>query len=63
MAGKQPTHTVRAKTGRKDDDGNDIFFQVGVAWPFANGKGFSMKVNALPVGFDGNLLLTENKDE
>lgn len=61
--GQQPTHQVRAKTGRKDTEGNDIFFNVGAAWPFRNGDGFSIKLNAVPVGFDGTLLLSPVKDE
>jgi len=61
--GKMPTHNVRAKTGRKDDKGEDIFFTVGAAWPFRNGDGYSLKLGSLPIGFDGTLLLSPIKDE
>jgi hypothetical protein len=58
-----PTHSVRAKSGRKDAEGNDIFFQVGVGWTYRNGEGISLKLAALPVGFDGTLLVSPVKDE
>ena len=58
-----PTFNVRAKTGRKDEGGNDIFMTVGAAWEFKNGTGYNLKINALPVGFDGHLMMVEPKDD
>jgi hypothetical protein len=61
--GHMPAFNVRAKTGRKDDNDKDIFMTVGAAWPFQNGTGFNVKINALPVNFDGQLMLVEPKDD
>ena len=57
--GSKPSFNIRAKTGRKDDQGNDIFMTVGAAWPFNNGNGFNIKINSLPVPFDGTLMMVE----
>lgn len=62
MLGKRPDLIVRAKTGRKDDSGSDIFMTVGAAWKFRNGSGFNVRISALPVPFDGHLMLSEPKD-
>jgi hypothetical protein len=59
----RPAYTVRAKTGRKDGEGKDIFTTVGAAWPFGNGDGFNIKVNMLPINFDGQLMLIPPKEE
>ena len=59
----RPAYSVRAKTGRKDDDGKDIFATIGGAWPFNNGGGFNVRINVLPVNFDGTLMLLPSKDE
>lgn len=53
----RPAYTVRAKTGRKDGEGNDIFATVGAAWPFNSGEGFNVRIGMLPVNFDGTLML------
>lgn len=61
--GSRPAFSVRAKTGRKDDQDKDIFVTVGAAWKWQNGTGYNLKIDTLPVAFDGYLLLTEPKDE
>lgn len=61
--GSKPIYNVRAKTGRKDDDGNDIFVTVGAAWPFDRGDGMNLRINLLPVNFDGQLMLVPPRDE
>jgi hypothetical protein len=61
--GNRPIYNVRAKTGRKDENGNDIFTTVGAAWPFNQGDGLNVKINLLPVNFDGQLMLVPPKDE
>jgi hypothetical protein len=61
--GRQPTHIVKARTGRKDERDNDILQGVGVAWPFQNGEGFSIQLNNLPIGFDGFLMLSARKED
>jgi hypothetical protein len=59
----RPNYTVRAKTGRKDESDRDIFVTVGAAWPFGSGEGFNVRINMLPVNFDGTLMLIPPKDE
>lgn len=61
--GNRPVYNVRAKTGRKDDNGNDIFTTVGAAWPFNQGDGLNIRINMLPVNFDGQLMLVPPKDD
>ena len=61
--GSRPLYNVRAKTGRKDDSGNDIFTTVGAAWPFNQGDGLNVRINMLPVNFDGTLMLVPPKEE
>jgi hypothetical protein len=61
--GRKPDMIVRAKTGRQDGDQKDIFVTVGAAWAFQNGTGYNLRINSLPVPFDGSLMLVEPKDE
>jgi hypothetical protein len=61
--GQKPSFIVKAKTGRKDDQDRDIFVTCGAAWPFNNGNGYSVKINSLPVPFDGFLILTEPQED
>jgi hypothetical protein len=61
--GNKPIYNVRAKTGQKDGDGRDIFTTVGAAWPFNQGDGLNVRINLLPVNFDGQLMLVPPKDE
>jgi hypothetical protein len=57
MAGQMPDYNVRARTGRKDDQDKDIFMTAGVAWEFKSGRGVNIQINALPIGFDGYLMV------
>lgn len=64
MAGRQPEYVVKARTGRKDGDDKDILMQCGVGWSFRTADfGISVQVNALPVPFDGSLLVFRAKDD
>jgi hypothetical protein len=56
-----PSHTVRAKTGRKDNEGKEIYTQIGVAWE--NDNGFAIKLNVIPIGFDGSLYVNPNRED
>lgn len=60
--GNRPLYNVRAKV-REDNDGNAIFATVGAAWPFNQGDGLNVRINMLPVNFDGTLMLVPPKDE
>lgn len=53
----RPAYNVRAKTGRKDENDRDIFVTVGAAWPFGSGEGFNVRINMLPINFDGQLIM------
>ena len=44
--GRPPDFVVRAKTG----PGNKEWSTVGSAWKRDNGEGFSVKLNAIPIG-------------
>jgi len=45
---KKPTHRIYAV--RKSDATNSRWFEIGAAWPNKDGKGFSLKLNLMPVG-------------
>lgn len=59
--GNKPVYNVRAKT-RTDAEGKDIFTTIGGAWPFERGDGLNVRINVLPVHFDGFLMLVPPKD-
>ena len=63
LRGNKPTYNVRAKTGQQDGEGRDIFTTVGAAWPFERGDGLNVRINVLPVNFDGFLMLVPPKEE
>lgn len=62
MSGSKPDMLVHAKTGRKDEDQRDIFTCVGAAWRWKQGSGFNLRINSLPVPFDGTLMLAEPRE-
>ena len=35
--------------------------RIGAAWPHDNGNGLSIQLEALPLNFDGRIVLTEPK--
>jgi hypothetical protein len=57
---KKPTHRLYAV--RKTDAENSRWFEIGAAWPNKDGKGFSLKLNLMPVG-DGDIVLREIVEE
>ena len=63
LKGNRPVYNVRAKTGQKDGEGRDVFTTVGAAWPFNQGDGLNVRINLLPINFDGQLMLVPPKDE
>jgi hypothetical protein len=58
--GNRPTHVVQAKTGRTNEQGKHIYIIVGNAW--VNDEGISLKLETLPVNFDGSLYLAERRE-
>lgn len=56
---KRPTHRVYAVTKRNDRSNWD---EIGAAWPHGDGKGFSVKLDYLPLnGAEISLRLIEPK--
>jgi hypothetical protein len=54
---KKPTliaYSVRKREGQKD-----FWVRIGAAWPFENGTGFTVQLDALPI--DGRIVLSEPK--
>lgn len=50
---RQPDFVVRAKTGPSAKD----WATIGYAWKRTSGEGFSIKLNALPIGMNWNGIL------
>jgi hypothetical protein len=42
---KRPTHRVYAVTGKGE---KKTWYEIGAAWPHADGEGFSLKLNLVP---------------
>ena len=59
----RPTHSVFQVIDTKD--GNKVWNAVGAAWPHKDSKGYNIRLDAIPVPFDGQLTIRErtNKDE
>ena len=49
---RQPVFVARARQG----DGK-AWLTIGAAWERKDGEGYSIKLNALPFGFDGSFVL------
>jgi hypothetical protein len=61
MSNKKPTliaYSVREREGQKA-----IWTPIGAAWPHGTGAGLSIQLEALPLNFDGRIVLTEPKAE
>lgn len=59
--GNRPTHTVYHVVERAED--RKAWTPVGAAWPHKDGKGFSIRLDAIPVRFDGTLTVRERSSE
>jgi hypothetical protein len=58
---KKPTliaHSVRERDGQKP-----VWTRIGAAWPHDKGAGLTLQLEALPLNFDGRIVLTEPKGE
>lgn len=53
---KRPTHRIYAVSPRKN--GKSQWTEVGAAWAHADGKGFALKIDYLPLG-QGDLVIRE----
>jgi hypothetical protein len=57
MSNKKPTlfaYSVREREGQKA-----IWTTIGAAWPHGKGTGLSIQLEALPLNFDGRIVLRE----
>ena len=45
----KPSHEVFAVSERKNDQDKSHWLKIGACWPHDDGKGFSMKLEALPL--------------
>lgn len=58
---KKPTliaHTVREREVQKP-----VWTRIGAAWPHDKGNGLTLQLEALPLNFDGRIVLTEPKTD
>src|SRR5271168_4110487 len=61
MSNEKPTliaYSVREREGKKA-----IWTTIGAAWPHGKGTGLTIQLEALPLNFDGRIVLTEPKVE
>jgi hypothetical protein len=61
MTTKKPTliaYNVREREGQKP-----VWTRIGAAWPHNSGNGLTLQLEALPLNFDGRIVLTEPKGE
>jgi hypothetical protein len=61
MSTKKPTliaYNVREREGQKP-----VWTRIGAAWPHNSGNGLTLQLEALPLNFDGRIVLTEPKGE
>jgi hypothetical protein len=59
MSNKKPTliaYSVREREAQKP-----VWTRIGAAWPHNSGNGLSLQLEALPLNFDGRIVLTEPK--
>ena len=45
FSAKRPTHRVYAVTGKDD---KKTWYEIGAAWPHADGEGFNLKLSLVP---------------
>jgi hypothetical protein len=58
---KNPSHYVYAVT-RRDGSEKGLWTQIGAAWPNADGKGFNIKLNLIPIN-GADICMREPKEE
>ena len=57
--GNKPALIARAS----QDEDSDYMHTLGAAWRFKNGEGFVVKLQTLPVNFDGTFILVPAKED
>ena len=57
--GSKPVFNARAKT----DPENDFMITIGAAWEFKDGEGYVVKLQNVPINWDGSFILVPPKDD
>jgi hypothetical protein len=57
---KKPTLIAYSVKERAPDQ-KSVWTKIGAAWPHEKGNGFNIQLDALPLNFDGRIVLTEPK--
>lgn len=55
--GRTPDLIARAVVAKGKNGGKDFFQTIGAAWQRDGGEGYSVKLQTLPVGWDGSFTL------
>jgi len=58
---KRPSHSLYAVTKREDSD-KSFWIRIGACWPNSDGKGFSIKLDLLPLN-GADIVMREPKEE
>lgn len=53
----RPTHRVYAVIIKKEGAAKGAWLEIGAAWPHRDGKGYSMKLDAIPRSPDAHLVI------
>ena len=48
---------------KKGAESSDFGIRIGAAWATAKGDGLNLRIDALPLNFDGNITLTPPKSD
>lgn len=57
--GEKPAFRARAKI----DPAEDHRVTIGAAWPFREGEGYVVRLETIPVNWDGSFLLVPPKED
>ena len=59
---KKPT-LIAYSVKERGENQKPVWIKLGGAWPHENGNGFTIQLDALPLNFDGRIVLTEPKQD
>jgi hypothetical protein len=57
--GSKPTMIARVK----QSPDSDLMVTIDTAWPFKEGEGFVVKLQSLPIQWDGDFILVPPKED
>jgi hypothetical protein len=61
MSNKPPFYAYAEKDRGRGRD--PILIRIGAAWPHEKGKGCTIQIDAMPLNFDGRIVLFEPKSD